>query len=1014
MRVRVLAPIACLVALGLVLLESGSDEKPQTREQRVSERLASVQIPFVANSGQTDPAVAYHASTFAGTVFVTRDGQIVYSLPEARVLASGEQTTARKAGWALAETPVGAKVRPVGRQRAETQVSYFVGNDPRSWRTEIPTFEEVSLGEVWPGINLELRAHGANVEKIFTVEPHGDPSAIRMSLAGAESLRVNEAGALVVGTGVGEVTFTPPEAFQEIEGVQRSISVAYQLEGQEYGFRLGSYDSALPVMIDPLLQATYLGSNQDDIAQALAIHPITADVYVAGYTLSTAFPGTSGGAQAAPGGGSDAFVARLNAALTTLHGATYLGGGGSDAANALAIHPMTGEVYAAGYTVSSDFPQTGGGAQAVAGGSVDAFVTRLNGALTTLGQTTYLGGSGYDASWALAVHPTTGDVYAAGNTQSADFPERAGGAQPAYGGGSFDGYCARFNAALTTLDQATYVGGSSEEYALALSIHPTMGDVYVAGFTVSPNFPGTATGAQATFGGYQDGFVGRLNPALTSLYGSTYLGGGDLEVARALAIHPLTGDVYAAGVTLSTNFPGTSGGTQATSGGGQDAFIGRLDAALTTLNQSTYLGAGGDDYAYALAVHPTTGEVYVAGRTSSTTFPGTSGGAQAAFGGHQDAFVGRLNPSLTTLGQSTYLGGSDAELLNALAINSTTGDVYVDGYTYSQNFPGTAGGAQAGFAGVNDAFVARLSADLAVTSPTNTPTRTPTNTPTDSPTDPPTLTETPADTPTPTPTPTATAIPDLQGPVTSDTSAHPNPAPINTSIRVTAAVSDATTGGANIASAEYRIGTGSYLPMSASDGSFDGSTEDVEATIPGISSAGVYEICVRGQDSAGNVGPDDCTFLAVYDASGGFVTGGGWIDSPAGAYGAEAMLTGKANFGFVSKYQKSNSTVPTGETQFHFSAAGLRFDSDSYEWLVISGAKARYRGTGSVDGTSGYGFELTAWDGQVNGGGGVDRFRIKIWLGNPGNVIYDNERASPDGADPVTEVQGGNIVIHKK
>src|SRR5687768_5684780 len=96
MRRWALAPIACLVALGFLLLESGSYEKPQTREQRVSERLAAVRIPFVANSGQTDPAVAYHASTFAGTVFVTRDGQIVYSLPEARVLASGEQTTARK------------------------------------------------------------------------------------------------------------------------------------------------------------------------------------------------------------------------------------------------------------------------------------------------------------------------------------------------------------------------------------------------------------------------------------------------------------------------------------------------------------------------------------------------------------------------------------------------------------------------------------------------------------------------------------------------------------------------------------------------------------------------------------------------------------------------------------------------------------------------------------------------------------------------------------------------------
>jgi hypothetical protein len=176
----------------------------------------------------------------------------------------------------------------------------------------------------------------------------------------------------------------------------------------------------------------------------------------------------------------------------------------------------------------------------------------------------------------------------------------------------------------------------------------------------------------------------------------------------------------------------------------------------------------------------------------------------------------------------------------------------------------------------------------------------------------------------------------------------------------------------------------------------------------------VYEVTVTVTDNCGASGSSVYQYVVVYDPNGGFVTGGGWINSPPGAYAPNPGLTGPATFGFVSKYQKSNSTIPTGETQFHFNSAGFSFDSDAYEWLVISGAKARYRGTGSVNGAAGYGFELTAWDGQVSGGGGVDRFRIKIWQGNPGNVIYDNERGSPDGADPVTALQGGSIVIHKK
>src|SRR4029079_11474277 len=127
----------------------------------------------------------------------------------------------------------------------------------------------------------------------------------------------------------------------------------------------------------------------------------------------------------------------------------------------------------------------------------------------------------------------------------------------------------------------------------------------------------------------------------------------------------------------------------------------------------------------------------------------------------------------------------------------------------------------------------------------------------------------------------------------------------------------------------------------------------------------------------------------------GFVTGGGWIDSPTGAYTANPALTGKANFGFVAKYLPGNN-VPTGDTEFQFKVADFNFKSTSYEWLVVSGAKARYRGVGTVNGVPGYEFELTAWDGQAPGGGGVDRFRIKIWSGNPGNVIYDNLMGAPD------------------
>ncbi|MCA9212040.1 MAG: matrixin family metalloprotease, partial [Planctomycetales bacterium] len=177
--------------------------------------------------------------------------------------------------------------------------------------------------------------------------------------------------------------------------------------------------------------------------------------------------------------------------------------------------------------------------------------------------------------------------------------------------------------------------------------------------------------------------------------------------------------------------------------------------------------------------------------------------------------------------------------------------------------------------------------------------------------------------------------------------------------------------------------------------------------------AGVYQVSLTVTDDDGGVTSSATSLFVVYDPSAGFVTGGGWIQSPVGAYTADSTLTGKANFGFNSKY-KQGASVPTGNTEFQFKMADFNFKSTSYEWLVVSGAKARFRGVGTVNGTGEYGFELTAWDGNANGGDGTDRFRIKIWIANQGNgIVYDNLLGAADQDDP-TAIGGGSIVIHKK
>jgi hypothetical protein len=176
--------------------------------------------------------------------------------------------------------------------------------------------------------------------------------------------------------------------------------------------------------------------------------------------------------------------------------------------------------------------------------------------------------------------------------------------------------------------------------------------------------------------------------------------------------------------------------------------------------------------------------------------------------------------------------------------------------------------------------------------------------------------------------------------------------------------------------------------------------------------AGVYKVTLTVVDNFGASNADVYEFIVIYNPESGFVTGGGWIDSPAGAYPADPTLTGKANFGFNAKYKKGQST-PDGNTQFQFKAGDLNFKSSSYEWLVVAGANAKFKGEGAINGIGNFGFMLTATDSGSNGGGNADAFRIKIWNQENGDaIVYDNQMGAGDDTNDGTVLGGGSIVIH--
>jgi PKD repeat protein len=234
-----------------------------------------------------------------------------------------------------------------------------------------------------------------------------------------------------------------------------------------------------------------------------------------------------------------------------------------------------------------------------------------------------------------------------------------------------------------------------------------------------------------------------------------------------------------------------------------------------------------------------------------------------------------------------------------------------------------------------------------------------------------------------------------------------DPVELGAEVSVTSDFSDPDAEDTHTAEWDWGDGTTSAGIVTETDGSggVTGSHIYVEA--------GVYTVTLTVTDDDGGSDTDTFKFVVVYDPYGGFVTGGGWIDSPAGAYAPDPTLKGKATFGFVSKYKKG-ATTPTGNTEFTFKAGDLNFHSDSYDWLVIAGHKAKYKGTGTINGAGNYGFMLSAIDEKLTPSTDVDLFRIKIWDKDSGDaVVYDNQIGEAEDADPTTSIGGGSIVIHK-
>jgi len=649
---------------------------------------ARLPVAFEPNRGQ-EPGQADFIVHTPGAALTLRAGRAEWISRQARVAVVFESTR--------------RGVRGQGEDALPGVVNYLIGNEPSRWLKNIPTFSRVRYRDLYPGIDVVYYVNDGRLEYDLVLARGADPGRVRLRVEGAQGLRLDEAGDLVIATAGGELRQHRPVIYQESNGERHELAGSYQLRGREVRFALGPYDRSRPLVIDPALTwASYLLPSPALNAQASSVALDSAgNIYMTGTVLTT-------------GPLNEVFLAKLNPSGTTLAFETLIGGSGASSDGYAIAVDAAGDIYLAGDTSSAYFPADTTYLDYYAGYSQDAFVMELTSAGNVV-FSHYFGGSGGDVIYGLALDAAH-DVYVVGSTNSPDMFVTAGAKEA----GGVDVFVAAFAATTGQLIYSTYLGGSGDDYGNAIAVDAA-GDAFVTGSTSSSNFPVAGSPFQSTLKGGADAFVAKIGPPGGALIYSTYLGGSLNDEGNGIAVDP-SGAVYVTGDTASTDFPIVKPGAfQSTYGGGaNDAFVTRLAGSGQTLLYSTYLGGSGADAGYAIAID-STGNAYITGSSASTNYPVTGDAFQGSSQGATNAIVTGLNATGSGLLFSSYLGGNNAaptatggtnygDYGTTVALNCAAGLV-VAGATSSTNFPTTSGAVTPAYpGGTSDAFVAQIAA----------------------------------------------------------------------------------------------------------------------------------------------------------------------------------------------------------------------------------------------------------------------------------------------------------------
>ena len=701
-----------LLPLGYGSTPLSPDNLPVETTNNLQAAFMKVPMNFEVNQGQTDPAVRFLTRGPGYTLFLT-PAEAVLTLQQESVET---RTTLRMKLIGANQMPT---MQGVGTSPGKTH--YFIGNDPKKWRPNVPNYKKVLVKEVYPGIDLVYYGNQRKLEYDFVVEPGANPNLIRLSFTGADHMAIKD-GDLMLQMPSGTVIQKAPVVYQNIEGQHVEITGRYILTAKnEVRFELGDYNPMLSLVIDPILEySTFLGGDGSNPATDIGVDA-NGNVYIAGRTNDSAvvFP-TTGGAfdETYNGGNTDAYVSKFSADGSTLLYSTFIGGSNVDTAWGLTVDPQ-GHAYVTG-EARGGFPSTIGAYDESYNSFGDAYVAKLSPDGSSLLYSTFVGGNKQDFGNDIEID-VNGNAYVAARSSggSIPFPTTPGAFDQSYNGSDYDGVVFKLSPDGSTLLYSTFLGTGSRDTAAAIAVDAN-GNAYVTGQTASGSFPTTPGAFQETTNGGNEAFVTKLSLDGSTLVYSTFLGGNGsgLEFGSAIDVDS-AGSAYVTGLTPlgTTSWPTTIGAFDESHNGFSDTFVTKLSSDGSSLVYSTLLGGSNNDSGRGLTVDGN-GKAYITGYTrpfGGVPFPTTSGAFDETHnGGDRDVFVTILSSDGSTLEYSTFLGGSDYEDGYSVALDNS-GNLYVTGQTRGGTtpFPTTSGAFDESFNGGTDAFVVKFASDNA-------------------------------------------------------------------------------------------------------------------------------------------------------------------------------------------------------------------------------------------------------------------------------------------------------------